>query len=362
MQGMWRTHLLSLPKHETVLLQQLSKAPSTPQGIALRARILLASSEGKTNSTIAREYHISRPTVVTWKGRYEKEGVDGIMHIADGRGRKPQIEEKKIEAIIYDTLHTTPEDATHWSTRSLAKKHQVSHDFVKTVWQEHGLKPWLVKTFKVSTDPHFIDKLKDVVGLYLNPPEHALVFSLDEKTQIQALDRTQAALPLSFGKKQTVTHDYKRNGTTSLFAALDILKGKIIGSCMERHRHQEFIAFLDRIDQVVATDVAIHCIVDNYSTHKHAEVQAWLKAHPRFHFHFIPTSSSWLNLVERWFGEITRKRIRRGVFRSVAELVAAIDDYIRYNNQHPKPFIWTKTADEIIAKVNACKSILPTSH
>ncbi len=359
---MWETNSLSLPEQDKVFLQKLSEAPSTPQGIAMRARILLASGEGKANSAIAREYHVSRPTIVTWKHRYEEKGVAGIMHISKGRGRKPQIEEQKIEAIIYDTLHTTPEDSTQWSTRTLAKKHQVSHDFVKKVWQEHGLKPWLVKTFKVSTDPHFIDKLKDVIGLYLNPPEHALVFSVDEKTQIQALDRTQPPLPLAFGKKQTITHDYKRNGTTSLFAALDILKGKVIGSCAQRHRHEEFIAFLDKIDQAVATNYEVHCIVDNYATHKHAAVKEWLKKHSRFHFHFIPTSSSWLNLVERWFGEITRKRIRRGVFRSVEELIAAIDDYIKYNNQHPKPFVWTKTADEILAKVNSCKSILPTSH
>jgi len=218
------------------------------------------------------------------------------------------------------------------------------------------------KTFKLSSDKHFVEKLKDVVGLYLNPPEHSLIFSLDEKTQIQALDRTQLPLPLTRGHAQTVTHDYKRNGTTSLFAALDILKGEVIGTCLKRHRHQEFIKFLKQIDKAVEKDLEIHCIVDNYSTHKHPKVKEWLKKHPRFHFHFIPTSSSWLNLVERWFGEITRKRIRRGTFHSVPELVAAIEEYIKHNNAHPKPFVWTKTADEIITKVNRGKAILKTLH
>jgi len=239
----------------------------------------------------------------------------------------------------------------------MARECGISHSSVARVWDANNLKPHLVHTFKLSNDPHFIEKLKDVVGLYLNPPEHALILSVDEKTQIQALDRTQKPLPLSYGHRQTLTHDYKRHGTTSLFAALDILKGEVIGTCLRKHRHQEFTKFLKLIDRGVEKDLEIHCIVDNYATHKHPKVKRWLEQHPRFHFHFIPTSSSWLNLVERWFGEITRKRIRRGTFQNVTELIKAIEDYIKINNQNPKPFIWTKTAEEIITKVNSVKLI-----
>ncbi len=265
---------------------------------------------------------------------------------------------RTVEAIIHTTLKEKPKDATHWSTRSLAEKYDVSKDSIQRIWEANSLKPWLIETFKLSNDIHFVEKLRDVVGLYLNPPEHALIFSVDEKTQIQALDRTQLPLPLRTGHKETVTHDYKRHGTTTLFAALNILKGEVIGTCVKRHRHQEFISFLEKIDKAVEKDLDIHCIVDNYSTHKHQEVKQWLKKHSRFHLHFIPTSSSWLNLVERWFREITTKRIRRGTFNSVPELIQAIEDFIKYNNEHPKPFVWTKTADEIIAKVNRCKAIL----
>lgn len=353
---------LTIPDQEKRILQGLSNAPSTPQGIALRARIVLLAGQGLANHAIAKKLSTSRPSVLLWRNRFEKKGSAGLLKIATGRGRKPEIETVVIEAIIHDTLHTTPADSTHWSTRTLAKKHNVSHDFVKKIWHANGLKPHLVKTFKLSNDPHFIEKLKEVVGLYLNPPEHALVFSVDEKTQIQALDRTQLPLPLTKGHSQTVTHDYKRNGTTTLFAALNILKGEVIGTCIKRHRHQEFIKFLNKIDEGVSKELEIHCIVDNYSTHKHAKVKFWLIKHPRFHFHFIPTSSSWLNLVERWFGEITRKRIRRGTFSSVEELVETIEDYIQINNANPKPFIWTKSAEEIIQKVNRGKANLKTLH
>ncbi|EKD67530.1 MAG: hypothetical protein ACD_48C00356G0001 [uncultured bacterium] len=360
---MW-TVASAIPVSDTEhqILQRLVQAPSTPQGIAKRCRIVLLAQEGIANHSIARALSISRPTVLLWRSKFMTKGSVGLLTIAEGRGRKKEIQQEKIEAIIYDTLHTIPKDATHWSTRTLAKKHTVSHDFIKKIWQANGLKPHLIRTFKLSNDPHFVEKLKDVVGLYMNPPEHALVFSVDEKTQIQALDRTQLPLPLARGKKQTVTHDYKRNGTTTLFAALNILKGEIIGTCVKRHRHQEFITFLNSIDQVAALGYEIHCIVDNYSTHKHAEVKAWLKKHTRFHLHFIPTSSSWLNLVERWFREITTKRIRRGTFHNVPELIAAIEGYIKINNANPKPFVWTKTADEIIAKVNRGKAILNTLY
>lgn len=361
---MWTAAIsLSIDNKEKRILQQLVRAPSTPQGIAQRCRIVLLAGQGLANYAIARKLSIGRPTVLLWRDRFKEQGSVGLLHIEEGRGRKPEIKQTVIDAIVHDTLYTIPPAATHWSTRTLARKHHISFTFVKKVWDAHGLKPWLVKTFKVSNDPHFTEKLKDVVGLYLNPPEHALVFSLDEKTQIQALDRTQLPLPLRRGHTQTITHDYKRNGTTSLFAALDILKGKVIGQCLKRHRHQEFIRFLNKIDTaVVGNHHEIHCIVDNYSTHKHPKVKIWLSKHPRFRFHFIPTSSSWLNLVERWFREITQKRIRRGSFGSEKELINAIEDYIRENNLHPKPFIWTKSADEILKKVNGCKSILQTVH
>src|SRR3990167_6194661 len=360
---MW-TVASAIPVSDTEhqILQRLVQAPSTPQGIAKRCRIVLLAQEGIANHSIARALSISRPTVLLWRSKFMTKGSVGLLTIAEGRGRKKEIQQEKIEAIIYDTLHTIPKDATHWSTRTLAKKHTVSHDFIKKIWQANGLKPHLIKTFKLSNDPHFIEKLKDVVGLYLNPPEHALILSVDEKTQIQALDRTQLPLPLTRGHSQTVTHDYKRNGTTSLFAALNVLKGEIIGTCLKRHRHQEFIKFLKLIDEAVEENLEIHCIVDNYSTHKHEKVKLWLAKHPRFHFHFIPTSSSWLNLVERWFGEITRKRIRRGTFKSVDELIQAIEDYIETNNTNPKPFVWTKSADEIIKKVNRCKGMMETLH
>lgn len=360
---MWTAALpLSISEQENAILFKLAHAPSTPQGIVLRCRIVLLAGKGLANHAIAHKLATSRPTVLLWRTRFVQKGSTGLLHIENGRGRKPEIDTAKIEAIIDDTLHTTPPDATHWSTRTLAKKHHVSHDFIKKIWHANGLKPHLIKTFKLSNDPQFVEKLKDVVGLYMNPPEHALVFSIDEKTQIQALDRTQLPLPLTRGNTQTVTHDYKRNGTTTLFAALDILKGEVIGACVKKHRHQEFISFLNKIDQTVASAYEVHCIVDNYSTHKHAEVKIWLTKRPRFHLHFIPTSSSWLNLVERWFGEITRKRIRRGTFHSVPELVYAIEDYIKINNANPKPFVWTKTADEIITKVNRGKAILKTLH
>lgn len=338
------------------------RSPSTPQGIAIRATIILLAAKGISNNRIASQLSVSRPTVNLWRGRFAEGGPEALTEIKEGRGRKPVIPGKKLEQIVHDTLHEKPVDATHWSTRTMAKRHGVSHVFVKNVWDAHGLKPHLVKTFKLSNDKHFVEKLKDVVGLYMNPPENAIVFCVDEKSQIQALDRTQPSLPLKKGRAGTMTHDYKRNGTTTLFAALDVLKGEVIGQCLPRHRHQEFLKFLRKIDRVTPQNLDIHCIVDNYGTHKHPKVIAWLEKHPRFHFHFIPTSSSWLNLVERWFGEITRKRIRRGTFQSVDQLVQAIEEYIEHNNANPKSFVWTKKAEEIIEKVDRCKAILETLH
>jgi len=353
---------LSITSEQKETLEQWVRAPSTPQGIALRSTIILSAAGGVANNRIAAACGVSRPTVILWRERFTEGGPEALTEIKEGRGRKPVIPVKKLEAIIRDTLYAKPDDATHWSTRALAKRHNVSHVFIKQVWDANGFKPHLVRTFKLSNDPLFVEKLTDVVGLYLNPPEHALVFSIDEKSQIQALDRTQRSLPLARGHAKTTTHDYKRNGTTTLFAAFDVLKGEVIGECMPRHRHQEFLRFLRKIGAATPSALDLHCIVDNYQTHKHAKVKAWLKRNPRFHFHFIPTSSSWLNLVERWFGEITRKRIRRESFESVGALEEVITDYIARNNKHPKPFVWTKKVEEILAKVDRCKAILKTVH
>jgi transposase len=260
------------------------------------------------------------------------------------------------------TLQTTPPDATQWSTRTMANAQGVSHASVARIWDAHGLKPHRSKTFKLSTDRRFVEKLTDVVGVYLNPPDKALVLCVDEKSQVQALDRTQPGLPMKKGRCGTMTHDYKRHGTTCLFAALNVLDGTVIGTCYPRHRNEEFLKFLRKLHRETPQGLALHLILDNYGTHNHPNVQQWLRKHSRFHLHFTPTSSSWLNLVERWFGEITRKRIRRGVFRSVPELVAAIEEFIRLNNQNPKPFVWTKKVEEILEKINHCKAVIETLH
>ena len=330
--------------------------------MAFRSHIILRAIAGESNSAIAQELRTSRPSVILWRKRFEDGGTDALCNDLPRGKPLPPLPRATVETVIEKTLRTKPKDATHWSRRSMAKECGVSKSSVQRIWEAHRLKPHLVKTFKLSNDKHFIEKLTDVVGLYLNPPENALVFCVDEKSQIQALDRTQPSLPLKKGRAGTMTHDYKRNGTTTLFAALNVLKGEVIGQCLPRHRHQEFLKFLRKIDATTPKHLDIHCIVDNYGTHKHPKVQTWLQKHPRFHFHFIPTSSSWLNLVERWFGEITRKRIRRGVFQSVDQLVQAIEEYIAHNNDHPKPFVWTKKVDEIIEKVNRCKAVLGTLH
>lgn len=360
---MWKTasNLYATDEQKQQLMSWV-KAGTTEQRVAFRCRIVLLAIAGTANNAIAKQMGTSRPTVLLWRNRFEESGPDVLLSdLPRGQGI-PSLPRKKVEEIIEKTLQTKPEDATHWSCRTMAKITKVSHSSVQRVWDSNHLKPHLVKTFKLSTDPQFVEKLRDVIGLYLNPPEHALVFCVDEKSQIQALDRTQISLPLKKGRAGTMTHDYKRNGTTTLFAALDVLKGEIIGQCMQRHRHQEFLKFLKTIDRDTPRHLDIHCIVDNYRTHKHGKVEEWLRKHPRFHFHFIPTSSSWLNLVERWFGEITRKRIRRGIFKNIDELKNAIYDYIQRNNKNPKPFIWTKKADEIISRVNRCKAIMETLH
>lgn len=360
---MWKTapNLYASEDHKQQLVR-LVRAGTTEQRVAFRCWIVLLAIAGTANNAIAKQMGTSRPTVLLWRNRFEENGPHGLLSdLPRGQGI-PSLPRKKVEEIIEKTLQTKPEDATHWSCRSMAKAMRVSHSSVQRVWDSHHLKPHLVKTFKLSNDPQFVEKLRDVIGLYLNPPEHALVFCVDEKSQIQALDRTQISLPLKKGRAGTMTHDYKRNGTTTLFAALNVLKGEVIGQCMQRHRHQEFLKFLKTIDRDTPQPFDIHCIVDNYRTHKHQKVETWLKKHPRFHFHFIPTSSSWLNLVERWFGEITRKRIRRGIFKNIEELQNAIYNYIQYNNENPKPFIWTKKAEDIISRVNRCKAIMETLH
>ena len=309
------------------------------------------AGDGVANAVIAERLSVSRSTVLGWRSRFIEDGAAGVGKVRPGRGRKPTIPAAKVEQIVNDTQYTTPPDATHWSVRSMAKAAGVGPTTVHKIWKARGLKPHLVDTFKVSTDRHFEDKLVDVVGLYLNPPDNAVVLSVDEKSQIQALDRTQPSLPMKPGRAGTMTHDYKRNGTTTLFAALNVITGTVIGTCLPRHRHQEFLTFLKLIHRRVAPGNNIHLIVDNYATHTHPDVKIWLEKHPRFHLHFTPTSSSWLNLVERWFRELTTKRLQRGSFASVADLVAVIETHIAHHNHHPQPFVWTKTADEIITKV-----------
>jgi transposase len=320
------------------------------------------AGEGILSQDIARKLKISRPTVQLWRQRFLALRLPGLEKDAPRRGRIPKISERKVRAVVEATIHTTPPNATHWSTRSMAEAQGLSEATIRRIWKRHNLKPHLVRTFKLSRDKHFVEKLIDVVGLYLNPPDKSLVFSVDEKSQIQALDRTQPGLPLKKGRCGTMTHDYKRHGTTTLFAALSMLDGKVIGDCMPRHRHQEFIRFLNRIDAETPSDVNLHLIVDNYGTHKHPRVKSWLRRHPRFHLHFIPTSSSWLNLVERWFREITDKRLRRGSFRSVPELIAAIREYLEGHNQNPKVFVWSAPVERILTKIAKCKEMLDALH
>ena len=333
-------------------------AHRTPQQVAQRCRIILAAAAGTQDKDIAKSMKINYKTVALWRKRFCSEGPDCFWEVAAGRGRKPQLTAEKIEEVVNATLQTKPVGATHWSCRTMADKQGLSKSTINRVWQSHGLQPHRTKQFKLSRDPKFLEKLTDVVGLYLNPPEKAIVLCVDEKSQIQALDRTQPGLPLKKGRCGTMTHDYKRNGTTTLFAALEVAEGKVIGQCYARHRHQEFLKFLKRLDSEFPIQIKLHVVMDNYGTHKHPKVQSWLQRHPRFIPHFIPTSSSWLNLVERWFGELTGKSIRRGIFISVDNLVAAIDEYMQAWNINPKSFIWTATVDSIIEKLSRCKQTL----
>ena len=348
-------------QEQRALLESWQRAASTPQSVALRCRIILLGAEGVSNNQISKQLEVSRPAILLWRQRFEDGGPHALTEIAPGRGRPPVIDAAKVKRIVEATIRTKPRAATHWSCRTLATAQGVSPATVQRIWDANGLKPHRTKTFKLSTDKQFVEKLRDVVGLYLNPPDKALVLCVDEKSQIQALDRTQPGLPLKKGRCGTMTHDYKRNGTTTLFAALNVLDGKVIGECLPRHRHQEFLKFLRRIDREFE-GLDLHLIVDNYGTHKQPKVKRWLSKHPRFHLHFTPTSSSWLNLVERWFRELTTKRIRRGVFHSVPELVEAIDEYLEVHNQNPKPFVWTASVEKILEKVRRCKVLLETLH
>ncbi len=343
-------------------LEQLIQSGKTPQKIVLRARIVLLASQGVPNNAISRQVSTSRPTVLLWRGRFAQFGMLGLMRDGKRPGRKRALSAEKVKAVVEATLQTIPTDATHWSIRSMAKAQGLSRMAVQRIWKAHKLQPHRVETFKLSRDPQFVEKVRDVVGLYLNPPDKALVLSVDEKSQIQALDRTAPLLPLRPGIPARQSHDYQRHGTTTLFAALSLLDGKVIGECLPRHRSREFIRFLEKIDSETPAGLNLHLIVDNYSTHKSPPVKRWLKRHPRFHLHFIPTSSSWLNLIERWFGEITRKRIRRGTFTSVKQLIEAIETYLKEHNRNPQKFVWTKDAEMILAKVNRCKEALGTPH
>lgn len=339
-------------------LERWVGAHRTPQQVAERCRMILAAAQGQADQQIASALGINFKTVALWRGRFRGQGADCLWEVASGRGRKAVYSSGKIKTIIQATLQSKPRGATHWSCRSMAKAQGVSKATIQRIWKSHNLRPHRVKSFKLSRDSQFLDKLTDVVGLYLNPPEKALILCVDEKSQIQALDRTQPGLPLKKGRCGTMTHDYKRNGTTTLFAALELAEGKVIGQCYARHRHQEFMRFLRRLDSEFPQELMLHVVMDNYGTHKHPKVKAWLKRHPRFISHFIPTSSSWLNLVERWFSELTGKRIRRGTFVSVPDLIAAIDEFMAAWNDDPKPFVWTATVDSIVEKLQRCRQTL----
>jgi transposase len=347
---------------QRALLERWARAHGTPQSVATRARIVLMAADGQSNSAIARTLDVSRPTVILWRERFAAGGPQALCEVKEGRGRKRSISAAKVKEIVVATTQTTPPGETHWSCRSMAKAQGVSPATVQRIWDAHGLKPHRVRAFKISNDPRFTEKLTDVVGLYLNLPEKALVLCVDEKSQIQALDPTQPSLPMKPGRAGTMTHDYKRNGTTTLFAALNTLDGSVIGQCLPRHRHQEFLKFLRTLDREFPSDMELHLIVDNYRTHKHANVNAWLQKHPRFHLHFAPTSSSWLNLVERWLRELTDKALRRGVFHSVPDLTNAIEEYLNAHNNDAKPFVWTASIDSILEKVGRCKAVLETVH
>ena len=349
---------IRLHPEQRTALEQIARQRSLPARLVERARIVLRAAEGLENKQIAAQMGIMPEKAARWRKRFLEGGIVALEKDAPRPGRTRTIGERQVRKIVEMTLHQKPANATHWSTRTMAEASGISEASVRRIWRAHGLKPHLVRTFKLSRDPEFSEKLEDIVGLYLNPPEHAMVLCADEKSQIQALDRTQPGLPIKKGRAGTMTHDYKRNGTATLFAALDALEGEVISMCDDRHRHQEWLKFVRGIDSVVPDDKQIHLIVDNYATHKHPKVQRWLARHPRFHMHFKPTGCSWLNMVERFFRDLTENRLRRGVFRSVEELIGAINDYIDHHNENPKPFIWTAKAADILEKVERARAVL----
>jgi transposase len=357
-----RAASIILSQSEAETLDAWARSRTMPARVVERARIIQMAANGMQSQEIAKALGVSRPTVQLWRQRFLGLRLAGLEKDAPRPGRLPKISDEKVRQIVEATLHSKPPNATHWSTRLMAGTAQVSQATVTRIWRQHQLKPHLTKTFKLSRDKQFVEKLYDVVGLYLNPPDKSLVLCVDEKSQIQALDRTQPGLPLKKGRCGTMTHDYKRNGTTTLFAAMVTLDGRVIGDCMPRHRHQEFIRFLKTIDFETPPEMDLHLIVDNYGTHKHPRVQSWMRRHPRFHIHFTPTSSSWLNLVERWFREITEKRLRRGSFRSVPELVKAIYQYLENHNQNPQAFVWSAPVERILAKIAKCKEACDSLH
>ncbi len=343
-------------------LESLASSRSLPAGLVRRARIILLSAAGKTNMQIARQMGLTNATVGKWRRRFLEQDVSGL-HDELRPGRPRPISDERVARLVRKTLETKPKDGTHWSVRQIAEQTRVSKSTVHRIWQAFGLEPHRQKHFKLSTDPFFVEKVRDIVGLYLNPPENAVVLCVDEKSQIQALERTQPMLPMGLGYVEGITHDYRRHGTTTLFAALDTAKGTVITQCRQRHRHQEYLDFLRQIEKNVPAELDVHVIVDNYGTHKHPRVKRWFAARPRFHVHFTPTYASWLNQVEIWFNRITQRAIRRGTFRSVKELVEKIDQYVRTSNTHAHPFTWTATADSIFAKVQRlCERISGTGH
>jgi transposase len=349
---------VSLTSEQRVELERLVRGRRTEARLVLRAKVVVLAADGHTDLEIAERLGVMPRTAARWRRRFLQAGVAGLERDAPRPGRTPAITQQTVLAVIEKTTQQKPSRRTHWSTRTMAAAVGISEASVRRIWRAHGLKPHRIHTFKLSNDPRFAEKLEDVVGLYLNPPEHALVLSLDEKSQIQALDRTQPGLPMKKGRAQTLTHDYKRYGTTTLFAALNTLDGTVMATCMERHRHQEWLKFLRLIDRQTPQHKQLHLIVDNYATHKHPEVLAWAARHPRFHFHFTPTSSSWLNMIERFFRDLTENQLRRGAFTSVEQLQTAIFAYIQQHNSQPKPFIWTAKATDILEKVKRGKAAL----
>jgi transposase len=351
---------LSPPERKT--LQRWTRRPTTAQGLALRARIVLACAQGHPNTAVAERLGVTSQTIGKWRARFHAKRLDGLLD-EPRPGTPRRVADEEVERVLAMTLESAPKDATHWSTRSMAKACGLSQSSVSRIWRAFALQPHRSETFKLSKDPLFIEKVRDIVGLYLNPPDRALVLCVDEKSQVQALDRTQPLLPMRPGQVERRTHDYVRHGTTSLFAALDVKAGTVIGECHVRHRSREFRRFLDTIDAAVPAGLDVHLILDNYGTHKTPLIHRWLAKRPRYHLHFTPTGASWLNLVERWFAALTDKRLRRASFRGRKQLEAAIKDYIRSNNDEPRPFVWTKTADQILAAVaRFCKRTLDSGH